>query len=510
MSLDMSSESIWDILPFEVQLLLTEHLIHTDIPLKTLFNLSLTSRRGYDLFNHAGTWREAVNTYFAPIAAQKRTVMKQDPKKLFLQLYQATSTLLKEQDLSFIHFVNACYNQTQPVQLNEAQIDCLQGLLLCVGRTIPQEPVPIEPTALAEYTKRQLNIHTQGLHFASALGNTHFVREHLENHKTAFATPMLSKAAILCAQTGHHLIFNLLLTHKPQAFDASTRRSALMLAADGGFTKIVAQFFHLPADRVIAFTLKKVVSTAITKNYPEILTLTLRGANHNRFAPDIRLAVIFATEKDNDTIVTKAYELAPKSFNSVTIQQIVLIAAKQGNLPLVTLFAKHPDLLCSSQTVQSAIKIAMQHRHEAIALELITAAHAILRLSVKRDLLEMAVAFGFNSIIRELFNQDIKMEPRFYDRLISIAKANLHSDTVRLIKRKMDGLPLEEEKENRTPDWLDTLSDTFCQLKLSSSSYQPTLFETTNVYTPIARTSTRNQPLAITTEEKRILRNVLL
>ncbi|HRE33039.1 MAG TPA: hypothetical protein PLD88_13765, partial [Candidatus Berkiella sp.] len=195
---------------------------------------------------------EMVHAYFEPIAMQKISAMKSEPKKFFLQLYQATATLLKEQDLLFSHFINAYHNQPQPIELSKAQIDCLQGLLLCVGRAIPQEPKPIDPVALVEYTKRQLNMHIQGLLFASALGNTNFVREHLDVHKTAFAIPVLSKAVILCAQTGHHQIFNLLLTHKPQAFDASTRRSALMFATEGGFTKIVAQFLHLPADKAIA------------------------------------------------------------------------------------------------------------------------------------------------------------------------------------------------------------------------------------------------------------------
>ncbi|HRE32729.1 MAG TPA: hypothetical protein PLD88_12195, partial [Candidatus Berkiella sp.] len=142
----------------------------------------------------------------------------------------------------------------------------------------------------------------------------------------------------------------------------------------------------------IAFTLKKVVSTAIAKSYPDILTLTLRGVTHNRFAPDICLAAIQATEKGNDLIVSKAYELAPNSFNNITIQQIVLIAAKQGNLSLITLFATHPGLLCSAHTVQSAIKSAMQKQQQAVALELIKAAHALLRPSVKKEYLEIATA----------------------------------------------------------------------------------------------------------------------
>ncbi|HRE32728.1 MAG TPA: hypothetical protein PLD88_12190, partial [Candidatus Berkiella sp.] len=113
--------------------------------------------------------------------------------------------------------------------------------------------------------------------------------------------------------------------------------------------------------------------------------------------------------------------------------------------------------------------------------------------------------------IREIFNQDLKIEAHSYERLIRIAKTNLHRDTTRLIIRKKGGLPLDEGKENVSSDCLGTLSDALCQLTISSTPYQPTPFETANVYIPMARAYAKVQsPPQASMEQKRILRNILL
>lgn len=384
----------WDVLCEEVKIEILKNLVKSEPFPESLIQFSLTSQENHRLVNDWQVWQEALRCYFPALAAHRVVGKDYQPKNAFHVLYQRVIPILQQANLGFTDFIATV--QARPINLSAMQLDCLQGLLLITGHPLPNQEAP------------SLAVLEQAILFAASIGKADFIQTQLEINGTNFNRAIITQALLLAAKTGHLRTFNLLFAQTRPTIDTTILRNSLLIAAEQGHIALVAQFLQPPTVRIISFTLQKVVSIAITQNYPEMLKLVLQGRPHLHFVADIRHAVICAAHNGHTPIIKHTYHLAADAFNDLTVFRLLEIASQQGNLDLFDLFNTHPAIMRSPSHALTCIKIAMSHRQESIAIALLKATHSKLRQYVKRELLGSATTLGLNALAKELsVNEDI-------------------------------------------------------------------------------------------------------
>ncbi len=450
----------WKDLFYELKFETAIQLVHHDNFPQSLLQFGLSNIENYTVANEAAMWKYVMQFYFPAIVQHKRAQINDGPKALFINLYQELTSLLNAHSLRFSDFVAAVLHRTA---VAAHQMPVLQGLLLSAG---------VGSVDLATPSQAILD---QALIFSAVLGNNDFFNTHYEPHPTAFNRDCLSQALVIAARSGHQRIFYSLLHNVNPPFDAPTLRNALLAAAEEGHIRIIAPLLQAPYSRVLSFSLKKVVELAISHNYPEILTLILRENQHQRFANEIRNGVIEAAEHDLGGIIAKAYQLAAGHFNDNTICRLVRIGSNKGNMTIVRLFVQHSALLKSPATLLGSVKTAMNNQHEDIALLILQQCREGFRVYVKRDLFLLAVELGQFAIVEDfLKNNDLKVDRNFYENARRVAAFHEHANIEQILQDKISTQLLDKENDLRTNVMMDSFTQTFSKLSLSSSEGQYT------------------------------------
>lgn len=450
----------WTDLCYDLKFESVRHLIQHDNFPQSLLTFGLTSNEGYAVVNEKEMWKYAIMFYLPAIVEHKKVQFNENPKLLFIELYQQITLVLKENHLSFSDYVAVVLHQNK---VPGYQNPILRGLLIGAGhRTI-------------EAATSGQDILDHALVFSAMLGNDYFITKHFQPNRANYNRQRISQALVFSAKADHQRIFQLLLNNANPQFDATTLRSALLGAAEHGHTRIVASLLVPPYSRFVAFTLKKVVQIAISHNYPEMLMLIFLTNQPQRFGSEIRSGVITAAERNIDSIIVKTHQLAPAQFNDYTICKLMTIGAGHGNLAIVNLFVQHPALLQSPATLIDVVKTAMNNQHVDIALLVLQHCRAGFRVYIKRELFMLAVQLGQQSIVEDfLKHDDLKVKSDFFENARLTAEFHQHLTISSLLEGKISSMHIDKENDLRSNVFLDSFTQAFSKLSLSGSEGQYT------------------------------------